>query len=130
MIVTVLDTSKQCVLIWTSIPDFGTYYIYVEMPLINAHANVSSRVRGLIFGRSHLHPYFVYVSTEVFGKSGHMCRLCLCPEPMLLHDVMSTRIVCVKARLDEKKMKGHLPADKMQGCLRTTLRLNDKQRFR
>ena len=49
---------------------------YVQMPLINAHAVVSSGARGLNFGLSlHLHPYFVYASSKGSGKSAHKGRL-------------------------------------------------------
>ena len=46
------------------------------MPLINAHADATREARGLKFGLSlHLHPYFVYASTEGSGESVHMHRL-------------------------------------------------------
>ena len=39
------------------------------MPLINAHDDVFSKVRGLHFGLSlHLKPYFVHASSEEAGK--------------------------------------------------------------
>ena len=46
------------------------------MPLIIAHADVSSRARGQIYGLSlHLYPYFVYASSEGSGESTHMLNL-------------------------------------------------------
>ena len=49
---------------------------YAQMLLINAHYVVSSNARGLNFGpRLHLHPYFVYASSEGSGESAHMHRL-------------------------------------------------------
>ena len=38
---------------------------YAHMPLINAHADVSGKPRGLIFGWNlHLHPHIVDASSE------------------------------------------------------------------
>ena len=49
---------------------------YAQMYLINAHSDVSSKVRGLSFVLSHhLHRYFVYASSEGSGESVHMHRL-------------------------------------------------------
>ena len=46
--------------------------------------------RGLNFGLSfHLHPYFVYASSDGSGKSVQ----CV-PEPLLLAGVVSTKIWC------------------------------------
>ena len=54
--------------------DFDTI-AYGQMPLLNAHADLFSWTRGLMFGLSlHLHPYFVYVSSEGCGESEHMPR--------------------------------------------------------
>ena len=54
------------------------------MPLIKAHAEVSSEARGLNFCLSlHLHPYFMYASSEGSGGSAHM-----------LPDAISTKVLC------------------------------------
>ena len=43
---------------------------YVQKPLLNAYADLSSMARGLFFCLSlHLHPYFVYASSEKSGES-------------------------------------------------------------
>ena len=43
--------------------------MYAQKPTLNAYADVSS---GPNFGLSlHLHPYFVYASSEGAGKSAH-----------------------------------------------------------
>ena len=48
---------------------------YAQMPIMNAHADEYSKVRGLRFGLSlHKHPYFVFVSSEGSGQSAHMRR--------------------------------------------------------
>ena len=47
-----------------------------QVPLINAHPDVFKEARGLYFGLSlHLHPYFMYASSEGSGESAHMRRL-------------------------------------------------------
>ena len=44
-----------------------------KMPLINMHTDVSRNDTGLIFSQSlHLHPYFVYASSEGSGVSVHI----------------------------------------------------------
>ena len=49
---------------------------YAETSTLNTHADVSSGVRVLKFGLMlHLHPYFVYASSEGYGESVHMHRL-------------------------------------------------------
>ena len=50
-----------------------TIFWYVsQMPLINDHASISSKPRGLHFCLSiYLHPYFVYVSGECSSESAH-----------------------------------------------------------
>ena len=49
---------------------FWYYPIYTQTPPLNAHADVSSRARGLNFGqRLYLHPYFVYTSSKGSGRS-------------------------------------------------------------
>ena len=62
MIVTVPDT-QNIVYLYEPAHTILVLIAYVEMPLIKAHADAFSGARGLIFGLSHLHPYFVYVST-------------------------------------------------------------------
>ena len=43
---------------------------------LNAHADVFSGAKGLIFGLSlSLYPYFVHVRSIGFGETGHMHRL-------------------------------------------------------
>ena len=68
---------------------------YAQMPLINAHAEVSSKARDIHFVLSlHLQPYFVYAISEGSGESAHMCRL-ICadsPEPLLLTDMICFEI--------------------------------------
>ena len=57
---------------------------YAKGPLISIHAEVSSRVRGLIFGlRLHVHPCFLYGSSK-----GSL-------ESLLLADLISTKIMCI-----------------------------------
>ena len=47
----------------------------VQTLLINAHADISSNVRGLDFGLSlHLHPCFMYASSKGSGESLLICR--------------------------------------------------------
>ena len=49
---------------------------YAQMPLINAYADISSKVRCLnIFLSLQPHTYFVYASSESSGESAHMRRL-------------------------------------------------------
>ena len=48
----------------------------VQMPLTNAHADVSSEARGLNFGlRLYPDPYLVYARSECSSLSAHMRRL-------------------------------------------------------
>ena len=56
--------------IWASTHVF-LYLSY--MPPINAHADVTKKVRGLNSGLSFyfIHPYFMYVSSESSGESAH-----------------------------------------------------------
>ena len=59
---------------------------YEQMSLVNADANVSREVRGVILGQNlHLHPYFVHASSEGSGKSANMCRLALGSDCSLIH---------------------------------------------
>ena len=49
---------------------------YAQVPLINAHVDISSKARGLHFGLCiHLLLYFVYASSEGSGESAHERRL-------------------------------------------------------
>ena len=49
---------------------------HLRKPSIKHHADISSRTRGPNFGTSlHLHPYFVYASSEGSGEYVHMRRL-------------------------------------------------------
>ena len=62
-----------------------------EKRLTGVH--VSSRVRGLYFGLSlHLHPNFVYTSSEVQAS---LRMYSDSPEPSLLDNVVSTKIMCI-----------------------------------
>ena len=55
---------------------FGTYIAYAQKSPLNAHIDVSDRARGLKFVPGlHLHPYFVYASSETSSESAHMRRL-------------------------------------------------------
>ena len=75
-------------------PSGEAHIAHVQMPLINAHVEVSSEARGLNFDLSiHLHPYIVYVSTssDSSGESVHMHRLA---ELSLFADMISTKILC------------------------------------
>ena len=57
---------------WASARDFATI-ANAQMPLINAIADVSGEARDLNFCLSlHLHPCFVYASTEDSGEYAHM----------------------------------------------------------
>ena len=48
---------------------------YAQIPLINAHADVSSKAMGLHFGLSlNQHPYLRYASSEFSGGSVHKRR--------------------------------------------------------
>ena len=70
------------------------------MYLINPHADVSIRARGLNFGWSlHLHPTFVYASNKGLGESMHMCVGSF--EPSFLDDAMSSlkNCICQQQRL-------------------------------
>ena len=54
---------------------------YMQKPPLKAHADISSRAKSLNLSRSlHLHPNFVYVSSEGSGKSAfsqtHLCLQC------------------------------------------------------
>ena len=56
--------------------DFCTYP-YAQMPLINAHDDVSSKDSALKLGQSiYLQPYFVYASSEGSGESEHLSLRC------------------------------------------------------
>ena len=56
--------------------DLFVFIAYAQMPLIIAHADVSSYARGLKFGLSfHLHPYFVHTSSKDSSEYAHMRRL-------------------------------------------------------
>ena len=56
--------------------DLFVFITYAQMPLINAHAEVSSKFRGQKYGLSfHLQRYFVYESSEDSSESAHMRRL-------------------------------------------------------
>ena len=47
---------------------------YGKMPLINVHADVSSKTRGLNFGLSlNLNAYFVYAGSKGFAQSVEPC---------------------------------------------------------
>ena len=47
-----------------------------QVPSLNAAAKVSSQALDIKFGLSlHLHPFFVYVSSEGSGESAHLRRL-------------------------------------------------------
>ena len=49
---------------------------HAQMSLVNTHADLSSKARGLNFSLNlHLHPYFVYVRSIGPGKSVHVRRL-------------------------------------------------------
>ena len=46
---------------------------YAQMPIINDHVDVSSEARCLTFGLSlHLHPHFLYASSEGSGESARL----------------------------------------------------------
>ena len=63
------------------IKGFGTD---TQKPPLNAHSDVSSRARGLNFGLSlHLHPYFVYASSEDSGETGG-CTGLIQPWPLTM----------------------------------------------
>ena len=50
---------------------------FLALPLY-AENEVLSRVRALNHGQTlHLHPYFVYASSEGSGESGLLCRLAI-----------------------------------------------------
>ena len=56
-------------------PGDGLFYptLTLMILLINTHADVSSKARGLNLDlRLHLQAYFLYVSSEGSGKSVHM----------------------------------------------------------
>ena len=53
-----------------------------QMALINARPDVFKEARGLYFSMSlHLHPYFMYASSEGSSESAHICADS--PEPSL-----------------------------------------------
>ena len=50
--------------------------VYTQIPVINAFADLSSKVRCLTFGMSlHLYLYFMYASSEDSGESAIKRRL-------------------------------------------------------
>ena len=54
------------------------FQYFSQKPLINAHGDLFSKVRGLNFGLSfHLHHNLEHLSSRETGKSVHMCRLAL-----------------------------------------------------
>ena len=57
---------------------------YGQIPLINAHTDISNKTRSLTFClRLYLYPYFEYPSSEDSGQS----------EQSLLNDAISTKIL-------------------------------------
>ena len=45
---------------------------YAQKPLLNVNAGVSRETRGPSFSLGvHLHPYFVYASSESAGETAH-----------------------------------------------------------
>ena len=78
---------SECQTVWI-LPDIllGLIWVqtvckgYQQMTLVgyelNAHADISREVSNLNFGLGlHLHPYFVYATSQGSGQSLHMCRL-------------------------------------------------------
>ena len=72
---------------------------YVQMPLMNSHADISSKAKGLNFGLSlYLHSYFVYWSSKGSSESVHMCRqTCLSLRFILMELVLKS---CILAHLN------------------------------
>ena len=61
--------------VYLSVHEISVLMAYAQMPLINAHTDVSSQTRGLIFHLSlHICPYFVYASSEGSNVSVHKRR--------------------------------------------------------
>ena len=49
---------------------FSVIILYAQMPLMDAHADISSKAGGLHFGLNlHLHPYYVFASREGCGET-------------------------------------------------------------
>ena len=66
----VYSVSHQC--IWATIHKILVLIACAQMPPLNAHADFSSRARGLIFVipvRLFLIPYFVFARSEGSGRS-------------------------------------------------------------
>ena len=60
----------------------------MEMPVINAYADISNEAIGPNFGQSlYLYPFFVYVINEGSFKSAQMSRLAC---TLMLTDAIST----------------------------------------
>ena len=50
--------------------EFSVIILYAHMPLMDAHAGISSKAGGLHYGLNlHLHPYYVYASREGCGET-------------------------------------------------------------
>ena len=70
------------------------YYIlvliaYAQRPPLNAHAGVSSGSRGLTVGVSlHLHPYFMYASSEGSGQSAQTHQSLRCSTNCYVQNLM------------------------------------------
>ena len=55
--------------------DFGTSIAYALNYTLSAHADISSGYAILNYGFGlHLHPYFVYASSDGSGESAHLRR--------------------------------------------------------
>ena len=69
-----LDKMSNC---WKShVAALLVLIAYAQIFHINDHSDISRVARGLNFGLSpHLHPYFVYTSSEGSGESANLRRL-------------------------------------------------------
>ena len=58
---------------------FGQHTRFRLLPPLNAHAGISSRVRGYTFGPiPHLYPYFAYENSEGSGEYLHFIAIVSC----------------------------------------------------
>ena len=77
-----IELSPMCYLDKTSYRPSHKILVLIEhgqLPLKNTYPDVSSKARGLFLGQSlHLHPYFVYASSEGPGNSASTCLSLYC----------------------------------------------------
>ena len=94
---------------WSQHTRFFVFIAYALILLINVRADVSSEARGLNVCLSfHLHPYFVYGSSEGSSESVH--------EHSLLADAISTKISCTRPSIFTACSEGQYSCADNIGC--------------